>query len=361
MTCLENIIGLSRTECECLTADQPSGSDEFNNQSESGIYLDEIDGFNLNVAASAADCAKGSLWDIMRKAVDNSVEDFKTHLLGCINRKFKPRADNFSGQLGSSDFTSTLNISNSQCGIKITPNGYEGSYIYLNRIGVLINQSVNVTVKVYKVINYIATELGEFTTGSPVTANTLTWMNLGDDYLTLPAHDNAGKPYYYVLLQLDGTFQPKNNKRDCGCGGVKRPYLSWMDFRGTKGDSDFSAFRETSEINGLTLDVDIKCKQSELICTEERPLDFENDGSAREMAYAIRLKSAAKVYDAVLASGNINRYTLMNREKMEERVTEWNTEYAKWVEWFCGAINVKNNDCMICRDGKNIIKGNILA
>lgn len=361
MICLENIIGLSRTECECKTGTQPQGSDEFNNESLSGIYLDEIDQFNLSVAESAADCDKGSLWEIMRKSVDNATEDLKTHLLGCINKRYKPRANNFSGQLGSSDFTSTLNISNQQCGIKITPAGYEGSYIYLNRIGVLINQSVNVTVKVYKVINYIAEELGEFTTGSAVTANTLTWMNLGDDYLTLPCHDNAGKPYYYVLLQLDGTYQPKNNKRDCGCGGIKRPYLSWMDFKGTKGDSDFQTFRETSEINGLTLDVDIKCNQSELICTEEHPFDFEGDGNARELAYAIRLKAAAKVYAAILSSTNINQYTLLNREKMEENMNAWNAEYSQWVEWFCQNINVKNNDCMICRDGKNIIKGNILA
>src|SRR5688572_15167585 len=99
MDCLDNIIGLSRTECDCLL---PAGSDEAEEISESasGVYLDEIDGFNINVVNAAADCAKGGLFDRMFRAVENAKQDFITHTLGCMNRKFKMRAETFAGQIG---------------------------------------------------------------------------------------------------------------------------------------------------------------------------------------------------------------------------------------------------------------------
>lgn len=361
MDCLNNIIGLSRTECECLL---PAGSDDAQEiqESASGIYLDELDGFNINVAEGADDCAKGSLFDRMYRARENAIQDFITHTLGCINRKFKPRADVFAGQIGESTGATTANFSESQCGIKLTPGRIRSANITVNRIGIIINQAVNVTVKVYSRIQGESdgTELASYTTSSPVSAGLLTWLALEEE-LVLPMYSDAGRLEYYFLLQLDGTFQPKKNKKDCGCGGIKRPYLAWFDFIGTKGNDNFSNFGNTTELNGVTLDLKVTCNQSELICSEERPLDFEGSGTAREIAYAIRLKAGAKLYQDIISSDQINRHTMLNREYIEKKIEEWNAEYSNWVEWYCGAINVEANDCFVCRDGKNIGKSGILA
>jgi hypothetical protein len=172
----------------------------------------------------------------------------------------------------------------------------------------------------------------------------------------------SGTIYYYAVLETDGSFAVKDNKKDCGCGGVKRPYLQWLDFNGTKGNdvTDFTTFTSgTKELNGLVLDIEVKCKTAELICSDERPLDFENDAMSMNMAYAVRYKAAARLYSDLLSTTEINRYTLMNREEIVRWIDVWNAEYNKWIDYMCNTLNISNNDCLVCRDKNGLIKNNI--
>lgn len=360
MDCLDNIIGLSQTTCECLTENESDS--EISNESASGVWLDELDGFNINVAKSADNCAKGGLWERMSKSVELAKQDFITNLLGCVNQRFQMRAEIFSGQLGSEDFKNTQSLSNDFVGLMIKPFQLKGGYIKLKRIGIVINNSVAVTVKVYRSVNRVGTLINSYTTDAPVTGNQLTWLTL-TEALELPMWSYGGTVEYYIVLEMNGTFQPKDNVRDCGCGGVQRPYLQWLNFHGTKGNNpaSFSSFTQTKSLNGIVIDVDVRCKASEIICSSEHPLDFSDDAKSRDMAFAIRYRAAAKLYADIISSEKIDRFTMLNREHMDMMITAWNAEYSNWIKWFCENVNVGVNDCLICRDGKKMYKGIIMT
>jgi len=364
MDCLSNIIGLSRTECECLTDQLPTGSDEISdyNESESGVFMDELPGFNVNVASGADDCAKGGIWERMNRARANAILDYKTHLLSCIGKTYKPRINNFSGLLGEPTFKGTSAFTTAYAGMKITPHQVKGAFIYIKRIGVIVNQSTNVNVKIYSNKNTY-TELFSSTISS--TADAVTYGTLATP-LELPMWDDSGlRIKYFVLMELNGTFQPKKNKKSCCCGGSKNrePFLEWLSLDGVSGDDLdlIDSFNVNDKLNGIVVDADVKCKASEIICSSQYPMDFENDPNALSTAYAIRYRADAILYEDLLGSDNINRMTMMNREDMAKYATEWNDKFMQWIDYVClNTNNMRENDCWICKEGKNdIIKRSI--
>jgi hypothetical protein len=357
MDCLNNIIGLSQTECLCLTSQLPTGSDEISdyNVSASGVFLDQLPGFNMNISSGADDCASGGIWERMNLARTNAIQDYKTNLLACLGMKYKPRINNFSGQLGQASFTGNLNLTSAYAGQKITPRQIKGGFITLKRIGILINQNANVTVHVYS--NENTSTLIYSSTPIASAQNTLTWAALSTP-LELPMWNDNQTIEYYVIMELNGTFQPKSNKQNCGCGGQKIPYAEWLVTTGANGNdiANPTSFRLTTELNGIVLDISATCKVSELICSSQYPLDFENDVNALSIAYAIRFRAAAILYENILGSDNINRFTMMNRDEMARNIVEWNNKYTEWINYACeNSNNLNENDCLICKEGKNDI------
>ena len=357
LDCLENIIGLSETTCECLI-DGTEPTDY--NTSNSGLYLDRLDGFNINVASGGDNCSEGGIWDRMAIAVSDAKKEFRTALLGLINQRFQSRAKAFTGQLGASGWKLNLALSQAYVGVKITPLQLVGGVIVLKRIGILINASQNVTVKVYSNEND-ATLINSYTTTVPVTAGSLSWLALSAP-LELPMSSNERAISYWIVLEVNG-FQVKNNKKDCGCGGVKREWKEWISFSGALGNdlTDMSTFTTNDYMNGLVLDVDIKCEASTLICGDSKLLDFENDSFSQYMAEAIRFKAGEKLYRGLLSTDQINRFTMMNREEIGNMANSWGANYMKVMEYLNEIIDTKENDCMKCRRNNNMVMGSVMV
>lgn len=346
MDCLDNIIGLSQSECACL-GEKPEDYD----LSHSGVFVDQLDGFNIDMAMAADDCARDGIWIRMERAVKNAKQDLTRDLLGCIGQNYKPRIQNYAGQLGDSQFSGSLNLSDNYAGVRILPLQIKGAYLTLKKIGVLVNTSTNVTVSVYS--NENTSTLLYTSTPIPAVANTLTWASLATP-LELPLFSFNTSIRYYVVMHLDGTFQPKANKKECGCSGTQRPWLRWLDYEGARGAdvANPQNFTGTSELNGITLDVEVKCKTAEVICSSEKPLDFTNDSDALYLAYALRFRAGAKVYEELISTTKLNRYSLLNQPDMQRRIQEWNTGYMDCVNYLCSRAdtNIGVNDCLVCRD-----------
>lgn len=356
MNCLDNIIGLSETTCTCFEP-LPAGY----NTSASGIFLDRLQGLELETLKAADDCARGGLWDRMFQAVADSKKQFIADMLGCVAHNYKSKRDVFAGLLGQTTFQSSLALTTNYAGVKGRMQNIKGAFLNVKQIGVLINATAPVTVEVWSNEND-GTLVDSFTINA--VANTLTYGAISPDPLTLPMwSNNRSNLNYYFIYQLDGSFQPLNNKKDCGCGNVDKSYLEWIDYIGVKGASTSAvdSFTDTQkEMNGLVLDVEMKCKTSEIICSDERPLDFEDDGFAMNMAYAIRFKAGEILIDSILSSVNINRFTLMNREALYGKRNHYRVEYEKWVAFMCENPNIEYNDCLECRQG-HFIKSGIRA
>ena len=94
-TCFENIIGLSRTDCECVE-DRPVSA----GTSASGLYLDELEGLSIRLADTKRDCGESSLWTMMARARENAVKDMVSDILACLNREAAIRRRSGSAIVG---------------------------------------------------------------------------------------------------------------------------------------------------------------------------------------------------------------------------------------------------------------------
>jgi len=359
MECLDKVIKLSRTECNCFDDNKP----EDYSEGKSDVYLDELEGLNLSLIEASSDCANGSLWDLMSKSRENATKQFKADLLGCINTNYTNRRQKYAGIVGSVQFTQTLNYTENTSGAVLLPYKIVGGYMRIKKLGLMFSQAGTFNVSIYSnedLDNPIATYPVTYST-----ANSLEYVVLSTP-LKLPMWSNEVSTLeYYAVYDLIGTYKPKNNKNCSGCGQTEsnRPYSNWLRIAGIKGNNTtpFNEFTRTTELNGLVFDIEFLCESSRIICSEESPLDFENDGRAMQIAYAIRFKAGELLIESILSSGNINRYTMMDREALYGKRNRYRKLYEDWLAYLCEHTDVTNNDCLVCRPNPNFVKGGIFA
>lgn len=358
MDCLTNVIKLSKTTCECFDDDKP---EEFN-EGLSDITLDQLEGFPfLSAIKASANCEAGGLWDMMAGARTEAEMQFKADLMACVQSNLTMRRNNFKGIIGDIAFNSTLSLTEDQAGIAFKPYPIDGGYYVVERIGLAFNTTQPITVKVYSSED-TTVEIASYDMATA--ANNLQWVALSPA-LKLPLWSTRTTQLeYYFVYELTGVYLPKNIRIDCGCGKTSdTSWKNWGSIKGIKGAdaTDYPNYTGTKELNGLLLDVKFVCEATRLICSDEFPLDFENDGRAMQMAYAIRFKAAEIVVQKVLDSDEINRYTLMKREALYGKREHFRKKYEDWVAYLCENTEVTNTDCLMCKTNNQVAKGTILS
>lgn len=356
MECLQNIIKLSRTTCECYDNNKP----ETFADGKSDIYLDELEGLSLEVVKAASDCANGGLWDLLAKSRENAEKQFKADMLSSIGQDYVSKRPNYSGLIGNTAFNSTLSFSQNMAGIKIHSQNIVGGYLTLKRFALMFNTTATFDIKVYS-SDDLSTPIATY----PVTsaANSLQYVTITGN-LKLPLWSIVNSYVdYYVVYDIDGSFMPKNNKLACNCNQNLVAYKNWVSPLGVRGNNsqELSSFNTTSEMNGLAVDCDLTCNTPRLICSDEHPLDFENDGRAMQMAIAVRFKAGEILIESILSSGNINRYTMMDREALYGKRNRYRKLYEDWIVYLSENLELLNSDCLKCRQNSNVSKGSILA
>ncbi len=369
--CLDHIIGLSRTNCECFDADKPYDAVTSN----SGRYLDETEGINLNIADAAADCEQGSLWDMLDKSRSNAVLNFKSDLMARMATLYKPRRKAFSGVIGQSDFKNTLTPTTTYAGIQIQMANIIGGLMNIKRIGLIFDSTATFPIYIYD--NLTESYIDSYTVTS--VANTLTWFDLPATLSLSMNNTGSSDPRYWIVYPT-GAYHPKDNRASCGCGGSHYKYFwntanpkyttyekyRWSEFimlTGTTGDDITLAGRlawsTTQYLQGLILDASFTCKVQDLICVDE--IDFTTNEIAASMAGAIQYRAASFLIDNILASGNINRFTMTDRERLMGKKNTYTKEYLDRLEWIAQNININANDCLACDDFNDILKVAILS
>lgn len=361
--CLDNIIGLSRTTCPCFAL----STDE----SKSGLYLDELEGMSLKLAESLDDCENGSLWDILNRARENATKDFKSYLMAALMERNKFKRQPFSGVIGSEKFKNNLAQTKTFAGLRIYCTNIIGGTIRIKRIGLVFDSNSTFDIEIRSNLNddVIAT----YTVTSQ--ANRLAWFNLPAP-LNLEMNQNSFEnPQYYITYQTVGK-QAKDITAGCGCGSGHYKYYwntsnpifksyekdRWAEYimlTGTEGDdiSERENWGTSNYLQGLILDAEFRCRVNDLICKEE--LDFEGNPLAIVMAHAIRLRAGSLVNDSILAMTSPNRITMTDRERLMGKKNTYLKEYKDRVAYLAENINIQANDCLICNDFGDVIKGGI--
>lgn len=369
--CLDNIIGLSRTACDCF--DPKSFQSDV---STSGRYLDETEGLSLNMMDAGADCEQGSVWDMMDKARSNAILSFKTDMMAKLLTTYKHKRKPWSGLMGGTDFKNTLELSGSYSGVQVYSQNIIGGIMSVKRIGLIFDSAADFTIYVYD--NLEDDVVAQYDVHA--NANVLTWCNLPAS-LNLDMNNTGNESPRYWFLYANSTFKPKDVKASCGCGGGHYAYYfntispkfkafppyekyRWSEFimlTGTSGTTltDRENWGNTQYLQGLILDVDFKCKVQDLLCKDT--LDFDTNENAAVMATAIQFRAGALMIDSILASGTINRYTMTDRERLMGKKNTYTTEYLKRVDFLAQNINLTANDCLECNDFNDLLKVGIFS
>jgi hypothetical protein len=370
--CLSHIIGLSRSTCSCFDSSKPLDAVT----SDSGLYLDELEGLRLNMVNAINDCEAGGMWDILSKAFDNSKIALKSDLMVMLlENNLKQRREPFTGSIGSAEFKNSLSVASySYAGARIYCANIISGVMKIKRIGLVFDAAGTFSLSVYN--NYSNTPINTYTVTT--TAAGLTWVTLPTTLELEMNNEYEDNPQYYILYQSSAAPNPKDIKASCGCSSKHYQYYfntsspvfksyekyRWSEYimlAGTKGNSlsDRKDWSTEQYLNGIMLDAEFNCITSDLICKQN--LNYESNPLALAMAYAIRYRSGAYVIDNILASSQINRFTMMDRETMSGKRNNFLKEYRDRVSWIAKEMNWKANDCLMCNDFDDVLKIGIFA
>jgi hypothetical protein len=334
--CLDGAIGLSRTECDCFENIPTS-------ESESGLYLDEVEGLNLKMVDAAADCETGSLWELMQTSREQAIEAFKTDLSASILKKWKSARPAYIGQTGRDRFNADYTIGAVAGQRYIFGNIKNGVWV-IKRIAAIFNTSGTFDLKIYNNVQDTALHTISLTS----VANKVNWITLPET-LYLPMYDAQTDYLEYFLVYDNPGFKPKDNGFKCcstqlyfncqvpqlkSIGDARYQFHQWCNVTGINGSSVDSLKQQSvgfiNHAMGLIVDGEMKCDTQAIACNDT---DYTHSAIAKVKAFAIWYRAGAYLANAILSSQNVNRFTMLDREALYGKRNSYLKEYANRIEW----------------------------
>jgi len=337
-TCLEDLVGLSQSDCECYTIDPAL------KESRLGLFVDDLEGIDLELIKNAIKCGD-DLGTNFTKLYNSAVTFFETDLQVAISESYKQKFNPFIGRIGEPKFTSTTPVS-SFVGLKLDTKHVEGAAIILSSINLFFNDIGTVTLQVYK-----NDELLNETYTIPVTQGTTSYSL--PTPLILPIYENGVKNDYYFTYNGLG-LSPMNNKVSGGCEGVEQVRSKFISVKGVYGTS-INSYASKEFAYGLSLNVSISCSIDNMIC------DFMFDTTFnRRAGMAIWYKLGVLMIEKLFGSREINFDTFSDREYLYGRKGNFEKNYKNIILWLSENTTIKNSNCFICDSTKTLSVGKIL-
>lgn len=349
MSCLDNIIGISRTDHICFTE---SFSAEAR-KSTSGLYMDELEGFpRLDAFKKVADSGMVTLEEVLTKARDNAIVDFKEQLVKEVSSRYTSRAQAYIGAVGEKGYTGVLNITDTIAGVVLDMECYKGAVVTVEGIKPCFNNDGTISITVYRAIKNgsIYSKVEEVATFE---ANT-TITNPAEQAITpieLAATDDYGTAYSYLFMYTKGNLQPRNNKNTCGCGSKEKALHTYLYPSGVSGSdvNSIALSSKTNTLNGLLLIVKAQCTGGNYICENYN----ENSNIKIVMDATIRKKAVSNAIIGLLTSPLVSYYTDARREQMSHTVHILNSKFKSDVAWIAENMNLSTNACFECNYGNS--------
>jgi len=367
--CYQYIVGLSRTTCECYTP--PIDADE----SLSGLYIDELE--SLSAINSSINCENGAeVFGQIEKARQIAITTFQGETNALLMRNFRLRRQNFYGVIGRAVAKNIMTQTIGEYyGVRKFCANVKSGVMLIKNIGAMFSQTGVVSLQIWNNLGDLITTVNLTTLANKHQKNTVD--------IELPLHS----PYienleYYFIYQATAN-QALNNDIKCNCGGFKptfdtgKPYVyqtqqdrnymwsNWL-MAGSFHSNTLPTFGTdtlsccgSNQLNGLTFEVELKCKIGEVLCYES--LDFETNNLAVAMAMAIQHKAASILGSWIVNSGNLNRFTMINTEQLIEDIKKWDKIYIDMITFISEEVDVTTNDCLACKDVWEMAKRGILA
>lgn len=341
MECLEQIIGITQTNCPCVQQGLTPEEIAELSVSKSGLFLDELEGGVFLRDVQQLDKCQ-SFIEMQKAAIATAVKHFSADLFAKLNERVQVRKTAYIGDIGRPTYSGTLDVSGRLQFVKLTPNKESDAIVHLDLVRIFLNEDTTTNVWLIEMKD------GE-TEGNILLTDELTSVN---GILTLPV--NAGLPLkkngvfitYYVVWERIGSVKPRNIKVSCGCSGGDA-FAKHISVGG--GETElFSGLSSTNTdiyTHGFSLDVQIKCETGTLICKEYN----ENDSVALVTAFAILYKAGELLIENILNTGEVNRFTMLRNEHLWGKRNHFRKEYFTRIEYLSKSVDVSASDCYICR------------
>ena len=381
LPCLDNIIGLSKTTCNCWDASKPI---DFNslNASSSGLYVAEPSGIPLRWTNSAADCENGGIWQLLIDAREKAVRGFIADYLALQQKVKEEQFDpfNFIGDKYFAKFNPEPTI-DLFASVWIEPYRLRGAKLTIVSIDIAFANGiagiVNIPISIYSSLD-LSTPIATATAAvnsinQYFTATFLTPVTIDLGLI----RDDLNERLYFVYEIPIGTQAVLNNTYiiPC-CGGSKgkekeNPYLQIMCLGGVQSSTILNLTSPTSStatMQGLIINASLECDYYSWLCnlsqTPNAAYNINNGKTLRlGMGLADGLQAGAIMHlaNAILMSGRINHFSMVLEDKQLYAIRG---HYAKIYE-----TAIKNmvyfmpasvTDCLKCATDSRIMKNEIL-
>ena len=342
-SCFDGVIGISRKADLCTDTDAYT--------SDSGLYLDELQGTSLRILNTAG--GNASLLEKMENARENAINAFKIDALREILKTKEPARKKFVGNIGGKSFTTTL-ADATYHGIRMYSDIAGGAFT-LRGITVILSTTEAFDLEIYS---------GETDEDGAAALHTIALTSLAGrpKYTAITPIELSLEGNYYFLYDAVGV--PYNNQLTCNCGSYKwcfdinNPcykysrdrWTEWAMAAGVKGDDltirdDWGTSREAM---GLILHGDFGCDTLAILCSDHS--DWSGNMVDSAIAWAILYKAGSFLAAYIMDSEEINRYTLMGVDGLTANILFYEERYKAMLEFIAENIEEDRNECLKCRN-----------
>lgn len=355
MKCFENIVGLIRKDCDCITNELTPEQIKELITSKSGLFIDSDLNDVIKLRAISDKAACKSMYDVFMNSRKAAISKFREEMFAGIYAT-NVMTNAYHGELNRNTFVGPLEKSSIYNFVVLTPSRISDSDIMIRSIQIGVNKSteLNLTLLRLKKGEYVPEVIHSEEVQTQ--ANKLTNVVL-DTALNL-YEDNNIYTYYIVWSSQDAEVKALDTECYCGCASQDawKHFLSMQGGQSNRLDtmhqSKLGNYSQGIVINSVS----IHCKLDNFICREYK----SDDSVSLVSAWAILYKTGANILDTMLNSTEVNRYTTMNREALYGKRAHFNKEYADRVQHLLATLNTKESDCFTCKPTK-MTMGSLLA
>ena len=334
--CFENLVALSRTDCECYDLEEIVQKTNF------GLFLDEHEGIDLQLIQNALKCGE-DLQKNYNRIYENALNFLESDLQVEISNQYKQRYSTYVGRIGERKYSRTVPAS-TLAGIKLDTTNAEGASIVLKAIHFYFANTGELTLSVYKNGEKLEDDY-------TVTIDTSAVLFELPSPLILPITENGIRNEYHLFYETNG-LQPMDNKTTCNCSGIENARKKYLTPKGVSGET-FETLKDNSTYAyGMSLEVTISCSIDNLVCGFMLDSTFE-----RRFAIAQWYKMAVLTIEALFASREINFDTFSDRDYLYGRNNKFAKEYSGIVTWLSENTNIHESNCFICNSNKVMSMG----
>lgn len=352
MDCLNNIVGITKTDCECVTGVLTPEQKVAVKLTKSGLTLDDLEG-GLNLAGIKDAGACSTFIGEATKALRAAEQRTKDDIIVALSSRYDTGKRSYNGSIGGTNYAGSLTPVKRYQFLKLEGKSIDG-VIYLKGARIITANNGETSLKIIKSIAGRPAELLTEIENIQLTANRYTEIPLQE--ILLPTSLNGSNIDYYLVWDAGESLsiKPKDNKVSCNCGGGTG-YDNFISVKGGETD-DLEFFPQATDYNhtkGLIIDVSIKCETKNIICNE---YDREN-AIAVTLAYMVLYKAGEILIESILASNEVTRYTMMNREYLWGKRNHFRKEYNDRVEYLSSVIDINSSDCFVCKNTDMFFSG----